>query len=1078
MRFRRLEVRAYRAIQHAVVEFGPGLNVLHGPNDLGKSTLASALRAVLLLPADSTAHQPFVSWDGGEPPRVSLTFESPDGVFRVSKTFGSSSSALAVLESSRDGVTFREEARFRAVDRRLRELLGWGIEAPGGKGGTRGLPESFLSQVLMGAQDGVTELLERSLSGDRDASGRERLHDALQALAQDPLFKQVLEAAQAKVEIAYTPTGRKRTGQQSPFFAVCERINGLSLDVERFEKQRRESEEVLLRIRTSTALGSEARAEREQIERRLLAERAARARYELRAAAEQRLERASRSVAELQAAASDLRGLEQALSSAGERERKRSESLQAADAALAKAEAELAAAESALSARSREPLGSGAAARAPLSAELSALQARLASDRALLELEQVVQARQASWAIEQQAVAAASVAERRLSERVSVAQRALEAIRRLEHMAHLREAEAAAARADQTRREGAELERRAEIARQKAAEPAELGLPSQITAEGVEALRRLEAEMRLAEARLEVGLSVTLSAPKGTHVALSIDGAESAARLAEPRQFVAKSRIDLELPGNITIGARAGDASLREGLALLERRWETEAKPWLALAGVASLSALSERLERERAERREREVAAREAAALTTSAAEKSALGAELSLWQGRVEERRRALCAEGGAITGAEAAELAALGAGWESALRTRSVTAEGELATARQALDAQVAVELRLAARSASLGESLLEAEGARDRLLGQTRAALDPGAIAAPKSEELLAEFGRRVTDGEARIERITQQIAALELKEKQEAEAVAERQRRALSTREAARSAQLAARADQDGARESRLSLEVQLAERRRQLQSLDVRAAEEELSSARAEIERIGEAPEMTAEGLRKSEAELGLVEARIAQISAELSRAEGALGQVGGDVVVERERQAREALERARELELELEQDYAAYQLLTQTLRAVENEQGVHLGRALEGPVSERFERLTAGRYPSVGLDRELGLTGVMAAGQPRGFKDLSMGTREQLATILRLCVAEQTGSALVLDDHLAQTHRQRIVWFRRTLEQAADRIQVIVLTARPEDYLDPELVAASRDTVVAASGTRVVDLEQVIRRS
>ena len=41
MRFRRLDVRAYRAIDQAELEFGPGLNVLYGPNDLGKSTLAA-----------------------------------------------------------------------------------------------------------------------------------------------------------------------------------------------------------------------------------------------------------------------------------------------------------------------------------------------------------------------------------------------------------------------------------------------------------------------------------------------------------------------------------------------------------------------------------------------------------------------------------------------------------------------------------------------------------------------------------------------------------------------------------------------------------------------------------------------------------------------------------------------------------------------------------------------------------------------------------------------------------------------------------------------------------------------------
>src|SRR5437764_500713 len=42
MEVRRLHVTDFAAIREADVEFGPGLNVLLGPNDLGTSTLAEA----------------------------------------------------------------------------------------------------------------------------------------------------------------------------------------------------------------------------------------------------------------------------------------------------------------------------------------------------------------------------------------------------------------------------------------------------------------------------------------------------------------------------------------------------------------------------------------------------------------------------------------------------------------------------------------------------------------------------------------------------------------------------------------------------------------------------------------------------------------------------------------------------------------------------------------------------------------------------------------------------------------------------------------------------------------------------
>ena len=45
----RLEVKHFRRVRDADLALGAGLNVIHGPNDLGKSTLAEAVRAALLL---------------------------------------------------------------------------------------------------------------------------------------------------------------------------------------------------------------------------------------------------------------------------------------------------------------------------------------------------------------------------------------------------------------------------------------------------------------------------------------------------------------------------------------------------------------------------------------------------------------------------------------------------------------------------------------------------------------------------------------------------------------------------------------------------------------------------------------------------------------------------------------------------------------------------------------------------------------------------------------------------------------------------------------------------------------------
>ena len=104
MRFLKLVVDAFVCIEHADVDFGPGLNVLYGPNDLGKSSLVEAMRYVLLLPHGSAAHEDLISWHGGGQPQVALTFSTePQRVWRVTKTFGFGSAGSSLLEFSKDG---------------------------------------------------------------------------------------------------------------------------------------------------------------------------------------------------------------------------------------------------------------------------------------------------------------------------------------------------------------------------------------------------------------------------------------------------------------------------------------------------------------------------------------------------------------------------------------------------------------------------------------------------------------------------------------------------------------------------------------------------------------------------------------------------------------------------------------------------------------------------------------------------------------------------------------------------------------------------------------------------------------
>ena len=131
------------------------------PNDLGKSTLADAIRLALLLPHTSTHIEEYVPWTGGRDPLVEITFETgPQRIWRVRKEFRRGGAAL--LQESKNGVDFDDVERARKVDGRLRDILRWGIPEPGGAGSSKGLPTSFLATVLLSTQADVSAMSLRT----------------------------------------------------------------------------------------------------------------------------------------------------------------------------------------------------------------------------------------------------------------------------------------------------------------------------------------------------------------------------------------------------------------------------------------------------------------------------------------------------------------------------------------------------------------------------------------------------------------------------------------------------------------------------------------------------------------------------------------------------------------------------------------------------------------------------------------------------------------------------------------------------------------------------------------------------
>ena len=195
MRLLSLRVRSFGCVEEARLELGRGLNVLYGPNDLGKSTLAKAIRAALLLPSSHREGDERRPWHRDAIPEVRLTFEAPDEpgsgaaprTWRVHKAFGGRK-AQAELEWSNDGIHFALDQKGPGVETKLRQLLGWGVIESRARG-QRGFPTSFLTTVLLGPQAVPGSMLGHSLQEDPTDSGRERLTEALQAWCKDALLR-------------------------------------------------------------------------------------------------------------------------------------------------------------------------------------------------------------------------------------------------------------------------------------------------------------------------------------------------------------------------------------------------------------------------------------------------------------------------------------------------------------------------------------------------------------------------------------------------------------------------------------------------------------------------------------------------------------------------------------------------------------------------------------------------------------------------------------------------------------------------------------------------------------------------
>jgi DNA repair exonuclease SbcCD ATPase subunit len=1041
MRLVSLTVEGFRCIRKAHVDFEHGLNVLFGPNDLGKSTLADAVRAALLLTCSQQEHKKLIPWTEDVAPHVELVFEIGGTYYRVDKTYGTGARGKSTLARSKDGSDFAVISKQRQVDEELRKLLRWGVPPPGGKSKVKGMPETFLSMVLLPPQDRVADVLTKDLAGDPDESGKSRLEDALEALATDPMFKEILDKAQAKVDEAFTPKGMKKRGRTSPWTAAKERINKARDEVKRLQDEVSKAEGLTLEVRRLTGQVHDKSLEVKDLKQRFdQTEQKREGQYQLQQAQRRlgSIEEQFRRVADSEVKVQELQEQLATLCQTVDKHKARKSDL---EKKLKTAEGNLVRLESADVTQARTLEKSKLQHQiAETNGKLQALAAKEQRARELQEEQTALDSLEKRVRENKAAIVRLDQDKVKAQGRVDAARELLQELGHLKALVRYRQAKAALDESIATQNSAVKLEEQAiELTGEADAIEAELAKAELPTPDALNQLRTLRRELQVAEARLSVGLSVTFRPKRPLEVTRQVDeGSATTETVTQALTTEAKQSVRLVIPDVGDVEATAGDPEHRQEAAELRKQWEETGKPALHAAGVDNLEELAEAMSA--AEERRRQVES-----LRSTADSRQREARTLRQQTGDSEDLRRQMEQREAPLRDLDRIQLQKrldeLGADQldseEERVRRQIEDAGGELQEFKESLAG--------AMTAVANDEPMLESRRSRiterqTSLGGDPEAVLKEVATEKPRLERALEHARTRIKELDGQAETALQEAQ----------ESVDDLQGKVATV-----SKVLESDCQEQRTLEENLNREKTLLEEwQGQLKPEEREQWSERVAALSAELAEFPEDLEATDENVAELREELDSLQQEYEELERKLIGQKGALESSGGVVVKEEAERWDEALNLAENDQKELEVQFDAWKLLVDTLKDVERRESCHLGRAIVEPLSERFCELTGGLYGSLNVGPGLDTQGILAAGQERDVDSLSVGTKEQLATVFRICLAERLKTCVILDDQLTQSDDVRLAKLLDVLYQDAREFQIVVLTCHPEDYEHSELGA------------------------
>ena len=879
----------------------------------------------------------------------------------------------------------------------------------------------------------------------------------------------MLAAAQAKVDNAYTATGRPKLGKKSPFCEIRNRLQVAMAEQENARKLAEESrsaekalEEVTASLAQARTHHAEATAESESLQEAWRNKEACIDAAKLLADAQRNRDR--------------VRALHRAVEETGTELETARVAFSDAKSAVKTAESELTAVEdqASLAAKRVEELESGSAEQKRKIRQQKIEKKLLALDVAEKDAERDLErAKEAADLHRKAEELARNVAERdeQLQDvRARLLQAEERALKDQAALADLDQLYFAGALATSLTELGTARETAKSVAmlRKDAAEKRKEAqvIRSRVTARSLpddKALSKLSEQRRaleIAEGKLQVGLSVRITPEKPLGVSVTADSTPPDDRSLESEEFFeADARLRVDLVGIAQVEVTGGNPTLRQEAQNLRLGWDQEVLPLLEATGVNSFEQLVDAFERATEDLAEAKVLEMEAEKADSQARGAGDAKSRLEIAERSAQDAREQLVARLPAGRSIEHLLEEVGSTGDPEAIKRKRETLEQDIAKRRDltpALRTQVARdESGHESAKRELEAQLRDYEAAEGRLDGEHQHVHEKAQRTLDKitldRSSLEIELEELVAGASATIDAAREQRTAAG-KRVDQARKLLDEKKAVLAQSEAAVT-RLAAQLEERQARaaeEDMKATELLVVEKEKEVEKLprpDLALDEQALEAVRRHVKRAGN-------------------EAR--DLESEQSRREGALETVGGQYIQDKLDRAQESVESISELEHELEIVYSSWKLLLETLHTAESEDAEHLGDAIVGPIVERVAVLMQGRYDNVSIGPRLDGAKLTLGGTEVDQHSLSIGTRGQLATLLRLTIAEVLETVVVLDDQLVHSDVGRMNRLAELIYRCAKNSQVLVFTCRPEEYELENYTATAN----------WVDLEKLVERT